>query len=154
MVSQPPSLFPPISLSKPGQLIPPPIRTLPVCNGGTNYYGYDWSSGPNNATDPLTTHTPTGDQIIQLPHQWVPCACGFQGNETVLFYNKTDIAKDFHMSDMTQSCQHTMSLNNNQGFLGVEGGVPGDNKIEMWPGHTLTMTPTIAKPTTSPVRFV
>ena len=58
------------------------------------------------------------------------------------------------MSDMTQSCQHTMSLNNNQGFLGVEGGVPGDNKIEMWPGHTLTMTPTSAKPTTSPVRFV
>ena len=47
-----------------------------------------------------------------------------------------------------------MSLNNNQGFLGVSGGLPKNNEIEMWPGHTLTMTPQPEKPTTSPVRYV
>ena len=58
------------------------------------------------------------------------------------------------MSLITQSCQRTMALNNNQGYLGVDGGLPEDNKIEMWPGYTLTMTPVSVKPTTSPVRYV
>ncbi|KAK4691536.1 hypothetical protein P7C71_g5484, partial [Lecanoromycetidae sp. Uapishka_2] len=139
-----------------GQL--PGEWTLRVCDGGYNYFGWDYVTGnwggDNNETDPWKNSV--GD-TYQVPHQWVPCACGFQGNETALFYNQSNILAlgEAAINLIRQSCQTTMSANNNQGFLQINSGMPSNNEITLGVGQTLTMTPTSAPPVRSdPPRFV
>lgn len=64
-------------------------------------------------------------------HQWVPCGCGYQGNETELWWAGMG---GKNMSRVTQldimgSCQRTMDMNNNQGWLNLNGGPPSSGKI-------------------------
>ena len=64
-------------------------------------------------------------------HQWVPCGCGYQGNETALWWAGMS---GVNMSRITQldligSCQRTMAMNNNQGWLNLNGGPPSSGKI-------------------------
>ena len=129
--------MPPANFSKlPGEW------TLAVCDGGENYYGWDWETNTwNNQTDPVN-----GRQTVD--HSWIPCACGYQGNETALFYNQSGITtlSSDDQYKIYDNCQLTMSYNNNQGFLNLNGGMPANNIIKMSPGHTLTMTPTSATP--------
>ena len=93
-------------------------------------------------------------EITRTDHQWVPCACGFQGNETMQFYNNTGIAAKLNMEIIVMSCSRSMAENNNQGYLQINGGMPPSNEITFDSSYTITMTPTKAKPTTSPVHYV
>lgn len=57
---------------------------MAVCDGGHNYYGYDWSASSRTiANGGLEEDKAFGGTI----HEWVPCGCGFQGNETALFWS-------------------------------------------------------------------
>ena len=67
--------------------------------------------------------------ITKINHQWVPCACGFQGNETMQFYNITGIAANLNMDNIAVSCGRSMRENNNQGYLQINGGMPSNNEI-------------------------
>ncbi|KAK3170294.1 hypothetical protein OEA41_009681 [Lepraria neglecta] len=138
-----------------GQL--PGEWSLPVCDGGKNYFGCDdvgnnWCGGNETSTTWEASGRTSG--IITIDHQWVPCACGFQGNETMQFYNNTGIAANLNMENIAASCMRSMAENNNQGYLQINGGMPLNNEITMDSSYTMTMTSTNAKPTTSPVHYV
>ena len=145
-------------------LTPNPNRTLPVCDGGKNYYGWDyvtmaWKS-VNNQTKPAIGNGGVhraGGWPLQVPHQWVPCACGFRGNERKTFNNASSIAKlgGGFFGLALQSCDTTMAQNNNQGFLQLNGGQPPNHKITLAEGYTYTMTEKSAPPVQSdPPPFV
>ena len=70
------------------------------------------------------------------------------------FYNITGIAANLNMDNIAVSCDRSMGENNNQGFLQINGGMPSSNEITLDSSYTITMTPTNAKPTTSPVHYV
>ena len=100
-----------------------------MCDGGKNYYGRDYTiSGGNYSTGSESDAAFNSNG----PHEWVPCACGYQGNETSLFYQAANIwslswADQVIVKD---SCEKTMRYNNNQGFLGISGGPPPSHTID------------------------
>ena len=52
-----------------------------------------WKS-VNNQTEPAIGNGGVhraGGQHLQVPHQWVPCACGRRGNERKLFNNASSM---------------------------------------------------------------
>ncbi|KAK3173573.1 hypothetical protein OEA41_006904 [Lepraria neglecta] len=130
-------------------LTPNPNRTLPVCDGGKNYYGWDyvtmvWKS-VNNQTKPAIGNGGVhraGGWPLQVPHQWVPCACGFRGNEREIFDNASSIAKlgGGFFGLAIQSCDMTIAQNNSQGFLQLNGGQPPNHKVTLAERYTYTMT--------------
>ncbi|MCJ1280345.1 hypothetical protein MMC21_008172 [Puttea exsequens] len=143
-----------------GQL--PGEWTLPVCNGGGNYYGWDWvtgewkSTGNNpNGTDTIYNEPGLEGTPVSIEHIWTPCACGFQGNETHLFWNQTgalDKMSEADMDSVLETCRFGMESNNNQGWLQLDGGPPHDGTVVFDDKHTLTYTSVAGTPT--PGRFV
>ena len=75
-------------------------------------------------------------------HEWVPCGCGYQGNETALWWAGM---YGSNMSTVNQklivgSCQKTMAMNNNQGWLNLNGGLPASGKIIFSSEKYMTIT--------------
>ena len=75
-------------------------------------------------------------------HQWVPCGCGYQGNETALWWagmGGTNIST-VTQKEIIGSCQRTMDMNNNQGWLNLNGGPPASGEIVFDTSEYMTIT--------------
>ncbi|KAL9126160.1 MAG: hypothetical protein Q9175_007960 [Cornicularia normoerica] len=130
-----------------GQL--PGEWSLPVCDGGKNYYGRDYTIRNGNWSTGAEDDSAFTNVIVT--HEWVPCACGYQGNETSLFQqaaNFWDMSWQKQVA-VQKSCQRIMTYNNNQGFLNLNGGPPPSQTVDYSGYHSaleISYQPTSAAP--------
>lgn len=127
-------------------------RTLPVCDGGMNWFENDWSASTrkrDTLNDTSYEVLPPYHPPVEITAALTPCACGYQGNETALIWNMTgSITKfSYNIPNVVEACHEAMSNNNNQGWLAINGGPPPNGEITIGPGNTYTYTSTSARPT-------